>query len=49
MKMPDPSKTIGFTVKIDKDGNKDFNFSVEDIVLLLITIQNLPDNYRSQH
>jgi hypothetical protein len=34
MKMPDPRKTIGFTVKTDKDGNKDFNFPVEDIVLL---------------
>jgi hypothetical protein len=30
----DPSKILGFTVKTDKDGNKDLNFPVEEMIAL---------------
>jgi DNA-binding transcriptional MerR regulator len=34
MRMPVSSKIIGFTVKTDKEANKDINFPVDEIIAL---------------
>jgi hypothetical protein len=34
MRLPDPSKIIGFTVRTDKEGNKAVDFPVDEIIAL---------------